>query len=149
MAAVSSIDRAIIVAEARRWIGTPYHHQASTHGAGCDCVGLVRGVWRALYDGEEPEVMPPYSSDYGLTDGSEPLLALACRHMVEITPTDAREGDVVVMRMKRHWPAKHAGILAAPDRMVHAIERAGVSEISLNDWWKERIVSAFSFPGVA
>ena len=38
----------IVIAEARSWIGTPYRHQASLKGVGCDCLGLVRGVWRAL-----------------------------------------------------------------------------------------------------
>ena len=31
------------------WIGTPYRHQASRKGVGCDCLGLVLGVWRELY----------------------------------------------------------------------------------------------------
>ena len=44
--------------EARRWLGTPYRHQASRMGVGCDCLGLVRGVWRSLY-GAEPEATPP------------------------------------------------------------------------------------------
>jgi len=44
--------RAAIVTEARRWIGTPYHHRASLRGVGTDCLGLIRGVWRALYDSE-------------------------------------------------------------------------------------------------
>ena len=35
-----------IVAAARSWIGTPYRHQASLKGVGCDCLGLVRGVGR-------------------------------------------------------------------------------------------------------
>ena len=43
-----------IIAEARAWIGTPYHHQAAVKGVGCDCLGLVRGVWRAVY-GADPE----------------------------------------------------------------------------------------------
>src|SRR5215207_7343246 len=34
-----------IVAAARGWIGTPYHHQASVKGVGCDCLGLIRGLW--------------------------------------------------------------------------------------------------------
>ena len=46
-----------VVAEARRWIGTPYVHQASSFQAGCDCLGLIRGVWRHLY-GAEPERLP-------------------------------------------------------------------------------------------
>ena len=41
------ISRRAILTEARDWIGTPYQHQASLKGAGCDCLGLVRGVWRA------------------------------------------------------------------------------------------------------
>ncbi len=46
-----------IVASARGWIGTPYVHQASTKGAGCDCLGLLRGVWREI-NGAEPESVP-------------------------------------------------------------------------------------------
>ena len=49
------------VAAARLWLGTPYVHQASARGAGSDCLGLVRGVWRALY-GAEPERPPAYSA---------------------------------------------------------------------------------------
>ena len=37
---------AAVVAAARRWLGTPYRHQASVRGEGADCLGLVRGVWR-------------------------------------------------------------------------------------------------------
>jgi NlpC/P60 family putative phage cell wall peptidase len=41
------MTRIRIGAEARAWIGTPDRHQASLKGMGCDCLGLVRGVWRA------------------------------------------------------------------------------------------------------
>lgn len=43
-----------VLAEAESWIGTPYRHGASMRGVSCDCLGLVRGIWRALY-GNEPE----------------------------------------------------------------------------------------------
>ena len=52
-----------VLDEARRWIGTPYRHQGTRLGVGCDCLGLVRGVWRALY-GAEPETPGPYSPDW-------------------------------------------------------------------------------------
>ena len=53
-----SLAREAIVSEARRWIGTPYRHQASLIGVGADCLGLVRGVWRNLYgyDAEKPTI---------------------------------------------------------------------------------------------
>ena len=57
------ITRSLIVAETRAWIGTPYRHQASLKGVGCDCLGLVRGVWRATI-GDEPECAPPYAPDW-------------------------------------------------------------------------------------
>ena len=51
----------VIVATARGWIGTPYRHLAARRGAGCDCLGLVRGVWADLY-GIAPDV-PAYRAD--------------------------------------------------------------------------------------
>ena len=41
-------DPDLVVAVARRWLGTPYHDQASVPGVGCDCLGLARGVWREV-----------------------------------------------------------------------------------------------------
>ena len=37
-------DPDLVIAAARGWLGTPYHDQASVKGAGCDCLGLARGV---------------------------------------------------------------------------------------------------------
>jgi NlpC/P60 family putative phage cell wall peptidase len=58
----------------RGWVGTPYHHQASVKVVGCDCLGLIRGVWRELF-GPEPEAMPACTRDWGDATRSEPLLA--------------------------------------------------------------------------
>lgn len=51
------VTRESIVKGAHGWLGTPYHHRASLKGAGTDCLGLIRGIWRELY-GPEPEAMP-------------------------------------------------------------------------------------------
>ncbi|WP_069437885.1 hypothetical protein [Methyloceanibacter methanicus] len=126
-----------IVSCARGWLGTPYHHQGSVRGAGCDCLGLIRGVWRALY-GPEPETMPPYSRDWGNATGSETLIAAACRHLVPLDSVgDARPGDVLVFRMRDKGVAKHAGILSAlPDATLpyrpSAYLRAGLLERELS-----------------
>lgn len=39
----ATVSRLQIIDAARDWIGTPYVHQASAKGAGCDCLGLLRG----------------------------------------------------------------------------------------------------------
>jgi NlpC/P60 family putative phage cell wall peptidase len=146
-------SRAAIVAEARRWIGTPYHHQASCLAVGVDCIGLVRGVWRALY-GDEPEKLPGYGRDWSEATGRESLLEAARRHFTEVDPDAARAGDVLVFRYRPRSVAKHAGILtlsgtpSARGCFIHAIEGAPVAEIALTGWWRRRVVAAFQFPQV-
>jgi NlpC/P60 family putative phage cell wall peptidase len=105
-------SRSVILAEARDWIGTPYMHQASAKGAGCDCLGLVRGVWRALY-GAEPEATPAYTPDWAERAGAETLLDAARRHMCEIAIAEAAPGDVLLFRMHPQAPVKHCAILDA------------------------------------
>lgn len=139
-------SRADIVAEARRWIGTPYHHQASVCGVGTDCLGLVRGVWRALH-GAEAEAAPAYTRDWAEATGVETMLAVARRHLVE--REHAQPGDVIVFRYRAHTVAKHVAILATPAAMIHAIERIAVAEVPLTPWWRRHTAGVFSFPGIA
>ena len=136
-----------VVAAARAWIGTPYHHQASTPVAGCDCLGLVRGVFRALY-GCEAEDVPPYSRDWAEASGLETMLGAARRHLIEIPAAEAGPGDVLVFRFKQGTLAKHAAILATATSMIHATETAAVAEVPLSDWGRRRIAGAFSFPSM-
>lgn len=158
-AAGTEAMRAAIVAAARGWIGTPYRHQASLKGAGADCLGLVRGVWRELY-GAEPETPPPYTPDWAEAGGAEgapaeTMAKAARRHMSEIAPGAALAGDVVLFRMRARGPAKHAAILTAPlvgepsmARMIHAYSGHAVVETALGPWWRARLSHAFRFPGV-
>ena len=139
-----------VVAAARAWVGTPYCHGASTWGAGADCLGLLRGVWRNLY-GREPEVVPPYTPDWSEATREERLWFAARRHLVEISPEAARPGDVLLFRMRAAGPAKHLGILAADPAgeptVVHAYSGVGVVESPLGEPWRRRIVAAFRFRG--
>src|SRR5262249_48820094 len=141
------ITRSAIVAEARAWIGTPYRHQASLKGVGCDCLGLVRGVWRALR-GAEPEPVPPYSPDWAEAARQDALAEAARRHFIEIAPEQFGSGDVLLFRWRASLPAKHAAIVTASDRMVHAHDGAAVTEVAIAPWWRRRLAFAFHFPGV-
>ena len=97
------------VAIARAWIGTPYVHQGSARGAGADCLGLVRGIWRAVI-GAEPEAMPAYTQDWAEPSGQEVLLAAALRWL--LPQPAAAAGDVLLFRMRDGSIAKHLGIAA-------------------------------------
>jgi NlpC/P60 family putative phage cell wall peptidase len=138
-------DAARIVGEARTWIGTPYRHRASLRGVGCDCLGLLRGVWREVC-GAEPEPVPPYAPDWAEVNGTDRLAAAARRWLVEIAPAEAAPGDVLLFRWRPHLPAKHAAILSAPDRMIHAYDGAAVAEVHFAPFWRRRLAFAFSFP---
>lgn len=149
MTAVRCSDPDAVVAEARRWLGTPYCHQASCRGVGTDCLGLMRGLWRALI-GPEPEVVAPYSPDWAEGAGDERLLMAARRHLVTVPEPAARPGDVLVFRMIGRGPVKHVGILSEgpPDggRMIHAYSGHAVCETALTPAWRRRLAGTFRFP---
>ena len=137
-----------IVAAARGWIGTPYRHQASRRGAGADCLGLVRGLWRELY-GAEPETAPAYTMDWSEPQRDEALWAAAARHLRQKPVGDASAGDVLLFRMRRGAVAKHLGILSVAGMagaFVHAYARHGVVESPLSAPWRRRVVACFEFP---
>lgn len=136
-----------VCAEARRWIGTPYLHQASLPGVGCDCLGLVRGVWRAVV-GPEPEAVLPYSPDWAEAGGVEALLAAGARHFEPRPTADFNVGDVLVFRWRDGVPAKHLAIATSATTMVHAHEGACVCEVSIAPVWRRRIVAVFAFPTI-
>ena len=141
----SAVSRIRIIDAARGWIGTPYVHQASAKGAGCDCLGLVRGIWRELY-GREPEAPPAYTPDWNERRGDEALLAAARRNMAEREGREFEPGDVLIFRVAADGPAKHCGIASSPDRFIHAYAGRAVVETWMNRWWRARLAGVFVFP---
>lgn len=143
--------RARALALAREWIGTPFRHGASRRGAGTDCLGLVRGVWRDLY-GCEPAPVPVYAPDWGESGdaAAAALVAALARRFRPLAPTEARPGDVVLLRWRRLGPAKHLGVLGSGSEgrltLVHAYSGRGVVETPLGAAWPTAIAAAFGFP---
>lgn len=136
------------VAEARLWIGTPYVHQAAARGAGTDCLGLLRGVWRKLY-GAEPETVPAYTQDWAEPGNNEALWQAAKRWLVEVADSDVTLGDVLLFRMRTGSIAKHLGIVSAvgPEaKFIHAYTGHGVIESPLSAPWLRKVAARFEFP---
>ena len=142
---ISNSTRDAIVTEARRWIGTPYRHQASLKGVGCDCLGLVRGVYRAIV-GVEPELPPPYARDWAEASGDETLAQAAFRHLVPVALDDVTGGDVLLFRWRDGFVAKHAAIATPDNTMIHAHDGVAVCEVALTSWWRRRLAYVFRFP---
>ncbi len=135
----------LVVAEALDWLGTPYRHQGTTKGVGCDCLGLVRGVWRAVY-GEGAEEPGPYAPDWAEMGGEDRLIAAARRHCIGKPAAEAGPGDLLVFRWRAGHGAKHVGILLSAGRFIHAYQGHSVMISPLVPQWRRKIAGAFSFP---
>ncbi|NOX39892.1 MAG: peptidase [Alphaproteobacteria bacterium] len=136
------------LAVAREWIGTPYLHQASAKGAGADCLGLLRGVWREIL-GAEPEALPAYTPDWSEPAGVEELWQGAMRHLVAKPLGAAARGDILLFRMHPRAVAKHLGIagrIGGNASFIHAYAHSGVVESPLSAPWARRVVARFEFP---
>lgn len=144
--------RAEVVAEAKSWVGTPYHHQAQVKGAGVDCVNLLCGVYGAVmgcrYD---PDGV--YSPQWHLHQAEEKMLAQLDQHALRISTAAVQPGDFLTFRAmtfgKRRTPAGHSAIMSFDGRIIHAsIEVGRVVENRLPDTWKRLIAQAYFVPGV-
>ena len=139
MTLVADDPAAIVLTEARRWLGTPFLHQADVRGVGVDCVMFLVRVYHAA--GFIPDLDPrPYPRGWYLRDSR--YLALLAPYVVPRhgTPEPA---DVALFQIGRA-PA-HAAIVTAWPRIIHAFPDDGVVEDRAdgNDL-AERFVSAWT-----
>ncbi len=144
-------DPSFVLAIARAWAGTPYLHQSSVQGVGCDCLGLARGIWRALHV-DEPWEVPPYSRDWGEAGRREVLADAARAALIEIPLDAAGSGTLILFRMGSGVPAKHCGLLGESvirPSLIHAYDRSGVVEEAFTPAWSRRAAFAFQFPAPA
>jgi len=134
------------VAIARGWIGTPYVHQASLKGVGCDCLGLIRGIFRERF-GDEPEAIPPYDPAWDI-GGEEALRDGFARHSSEVALNAIAPGDILLFRMLPRASARHCGLLAEQDgcfTLIHARQNKRVSEERFTGFWRRKLAYAFRF----
>lgn len=117
-----------IVAEARRWVGTPYHPHARVRGVGVDCAQLLIEVYAACGLIERPDV-GVYSTQWHLHRGEELYLQWIERYAVATGAP--RDGDLAIWKFGRTY--SHAGILVGGD-VIHALREARcVTITSLRD----------------
>jgi NlpC/P60 family putative phage cell wall peptidase len=136
-----------VIAHARSWIGTPYLHQASVKGVGCDCAGLVRGIWRTVHGSEITDI-PAYTPDWSEPQGDEYRLRTVAQWFRPVADGPLAHGQLIVFRMRRGLIAKHLGLVAtdgAALSFIHAYCGHGVVESPLSAPWQRRIVARFTF----
>lgn len=136
-----------IVAEAAGWLGTPYRHQGFRKGVGCDCLGLVRGVWRAVY-GSDAGDPGPYSADWAETAAGDPLMEAARRHCAERSLLEPQTGDLLLFRLRSHMASKHCAIALDGQAFIHARQGHCVTTAPMTAHWRRRLCGVFAFPEI-
>jgi len=114
-------ERARVVAEARRWLGTPYHSHADLVGVGVDCGMLLVRVFvdTGLCDPFDPR---PYPRDWHLHRSDEKYLGFVFERTGEVALP--KPGDVALFHVGRVYA--HGAIVSGSDpiRIIHAYSRS-------------------------
>lgn len=120
--------RSRIVAEARKWLGTPYHHRGRVLGHGCDCAQLVAASYASA--GIIPYIEPQvYPKDWHLHRGEERYITEVEKYLVRVDDDErsiddrprsllCEPGDVLMFRMGRTF--SHSAIVTDWPYIIHA-----------------------------
>lgn len=114
-----------MIAEARTWQGTPYHHAANLKGVGVDCAMLLVEVFRAVGLVGKDFDPRPYPRTWYLHRDEERFMGFLLEKSQRTDTPQA--GDVALFRFGR--TASHGAILLDDDYMIHAYQPAGQVEI--------------------
>lgn len=129
-----------IVDEARSWKDTKFQHQARVKGVGCDCVGLIIGVRKAL------KISDFDTMAYSKIPDGKVLKDMCDEHMRPIAFDELEFGDVILFKFKDK--PQHLAIVGNHPHggfsIIHAYSVSRkVVESSLDKTWLDRIVCCY------
>jgi cell wall-associated NlpC family hydrolase len=116
-------QRQMVVAEAKSWIGTPFHWHARLKGIGIDCGTFLIEVWErcGLMEHFEP---PFYSVDFNLHRSEEWYKAIIEQYCVLVEGRDPLPGDIVLYKFGRCF--SHGTIVCDWPHIISADIQRGV-----------------------
>ncbi len=121
-----AFERLRVLAEAKEWLGTPYHHMGRVKGVAVDCLTLLAEVYEKA--GVTPFVeIPFYPPDWYLHREEERYLQglLPYAREIEAPPLP---GDIALFRFGRCFA--HGAIVTAWPQLIHAFVHHGVTRFS-------------------
>lgn len=135
------MDSDKILAAARGWLGTKFHHQGRKKNVGVDCIGLIVGVAQEL--GLHEHITTNDRLNYARQPDESELQNALVENLREV---DLQVGAIALFSIDGR--AQHVGIITdyAGCGLIHAyIQAKKVVEHSLDDEWKKRLISCYSF----
>lgn len=142
---VSFLNSEIVIAEAASWEGTPYRHQAALKHVGCDCYGLIRGVYGEL-TGFKPDNPANYSFNWMRDSALKNILPEVSKVFAWPVPDSTRPGDVLIFAIK-DYPV-HTGILLDRHHFIHCLADRGIAKTAIcryDDKWRDRRVGTYRY----
>ncbi len=140
------VSRLDAVLEARKWLHTPFKHQGSVRGAGCDCIGLIKGIGMALglVDYDPNSALAKTFNNYSIMPNPRRMREGLATWLVQIPVDEAMLADIYFMA----WGKEPQHVALITDKgIIHSYSRAGkVVEHGLDDLWRSRIVAAYRYP---
>ena len=142
---MSQQERDAVLAEAREWLRTPYHHKAAIKGAGVDCAMILIEVYAAVGLISHIDV-GDYPQDWMMHRSEERYLGWVEKyaHTVE----SPKPGDIAVFKFGRCF--SHAAIVVDYPHIIHAYRPAGMvvlDDMSINADLAERKIKFYSLWG--
>jgi len=142
----------LIVACARGWLGTRFHHQGrlkktDQHKGGVDCLGLLVGVAAELkLSAPDGAALAAYDdTHYSHQPDTKYLQEKLSSLLTPIAVSKISPGDVFLLNIDES--PQHLGIvsnMAEGLGLIHAYAQARrVVEHRLDTWWRSRIQMAF------
>lgn len=129
-----------IVAEARTYLGTRFHHLGRMKGVGVDCVGIVIGIAEKF--GIKHCDLPVYPK----VPANGLLAGQMEKCFTRIRVEDTQPGDIPILEVNGH--DVHTGILSDIGLIHTYYHVRKVVEHRFDARWRTCLVGAFRFPGI-
>jgi cell wall-associated NlpC family hydrolase len=121
---------------AKQWQGTPWRHNQSVKGVGCDCVGFLLGV------GKEAGVISP---DYKLGNYHRiprfNQITQTLDSLAQFVPVEQYQPEDILL-FKMGNIVGHIGLALENEMLIHADMNRGVQIIS-NTFWVPKIYKIY------
>lgn len=129
-----------IVLIAREWIGTPFHHQGRVKGQGCDCIGLIIGVFAEIgAPAGEVDI-----ADYSMIPDGKFLQQKLSEYLEQVSFSKIVAGDILLFRFDKN--PQHLAFYSGDGTIIHSyLSARKVVENQLDELWMERLVGCYRY----
>jgi NlpC/P60 family putative phage cell wall peptidase len=122
---------------------------AASKGVGCDCLGLILGVYKDITGITVPFPMR-YSPNWTRTAQHGHALLDALHHLGTPAKHPLQAGDILIFALT-DGRIIHAGIMVEEGNFIHALADPAIAKVTLSpftDPWARRLHARYTLPTI-